>query len=294
MNEIKLIKKIIYNKFGVKCHDIQPTKNGMTNDSYICTVEGVKYIVRINGLGSNALIDRHGEAEVLEIINRINPRISDELIEINNIKGYKISKFIENAHVCDVNNSDDIRRCITKLRDFHELKLQCSRDFNIESKISFYQNLWINNKSIYEDYEKVKKDVLSLMNYVNKHVHQQVLSHIDSISDNFLLTQDSVYIIDFEYASMCDPHIDIAMFALYSYFTKEQLDNIIDIYFNNNCPPEYRIKIYCYMALGGLLWSNWCEYKSQLGVIYGKYEKWQYDAAKKYAKIAKKLIRDDV
>ena len=48
---------------------------------------------------------------------------------------------------------------------------------------------------------------------------------------------------------------------------------------------EIRIKIYCYIAACGLLWSNWCEYKRSLGVEFGEYSLRQYRYAKDYYKI---------
>ena len=41
-----------------------------------------------------------------------------------------------------------------------------------------------------------------------------------------------------------------------------------------------RTKIYAYIAVCGLLWSNWCEYKSRLGVEFGEYSLKQYRYAK--------------
>ena len=60
---------------------------------------------------------------------------------------------------------------------------------------------------------------------------------------------------------------------------------MIDIYFEGKCPQETRIKIYCYIASCGLLWSNWCEYKRNLGVEFGEYSLRQYRYAKEYYKI---------
>lgn len=55
---------------------------------------------------------------------------------------------------------------------------------------------------------------------------------------------------------MQDPHIDVAMFCMYSLYDKKQIDDLIDIYFENNCKTEDRIKIYAYISACGLLWSN--------------------------------------
>ena len=38
-------------------------------------------------------------------------------------------------------------------------------------------------------------------------------------------------LVDWEYAGMQDPHVDIAMFAIYSLYNKEQIDELIGMYF---------------------------------------------------------------
>ena len=40
----------------------------------------------------------------------------------------------------------------------------------------------------------------------------------------------------------------------------------------------------------GLLWSNWCEYKRQMGVEFGEYADCQYECAKTYYEIAAQEI----
>ena len=43
-----------------------------------------------------------------------------------------------------------------------------------------------------------------------------------------------------------------------------------------------RKKIYAYISVCGLLWSNWCEFKRNLGVEFGEYAIRQYRFAKDY------------
>ncbi len=90
---------------------------------------------------------------------------------------------------------------------------------------------------------------------------------------------------------MQDPLVDIAMFCIYSYFDKEKTDHLIDLYFDNRCDDSVRARIYCYMAACGLLWSNWSEYKRQLGVEFGEYLIRQYRYAKEYTKHAGELFQ---
>lgn len=94
--------------------------------------------------------------------------------------------------------------------------------------------------------------------------------------------KEKLKLIDWEYAAMQDPHLDIAMFCIYSMYDRKQVDHLIDIYFNHECDKQIRIKIYCYISICGLLWSNWCEYKHTLGVEFGEYALAQYAFAKDY------------
>ena len=181
------------------------------------------------------------------------------------------------------------------LKTFHEMNLKVDHAFDIFGQIEFYESLWNGVKSVYKDYELTKTNVLSLRPYVEKHVGKKCLTHIDAVPDNFLFTIDSngnedIRLIDWDYAGMQDPHVDIAMFCIYSLYDRSQVDKLIDIYFEYNCPDNIRIKIYCYIAVCGLLWSNWCEYKRNLGVDFGEYSIRQYRYAKEYYKIVKEKL----
>ena len=274
--------------------DINTLKKGMTNRSYIFTVKNKRYIMRIPGEGTENLINRKEEAEVYNTIKDYN--ICDELFYINPANGMKISAFVEKSRCCDSQNEEDLQKCMKKLRDFHNLKLKVNHEFNIYEKIDFYESLWT-EKSIFQDYEQTKKNALSLKSFIDSCKPEYCLTHIDAVPDNFLFSinsdgKEEIQLIDWEYAGMQDSHVDIAMFCIYSlYKERSEIDRLIDFYFDGKCTPQNRIKIYCYVALCGLLWSNWCEYKRQLGVEFGEYSLMQYRYAKDYFKIATEEIK---
>lgn len=264
--------------------DITVLKKGMTNRSFLFRCGGRKYIMRIPGEGTDKLINRREEAEVYEVLR--GRGICDDIAYINAQNGYKITEFLEGARVCNADSEEDIKVCMKKLREFHDQKLIVGHEFDIFKQIEFYESLWGDKTSIYRDYENTKKNVFLLKKYIDTVKKEKCLTHIDAVSDNFLFTTDgTVRLIDWEYAGMQDPHVDIAMFCIYSLYDREQIDKLIDIYFEGNCPMEIRIKIYSYIAACGLLWSNWCEYKRNLGVEFGEYSLRQYRYAKEYYKI---------
>lgn len=277
--------------------NIKVLKKGMTNRSFLFTCQEKKYIMRIPGEGTNQLIDRRREMEIYKTIS--GKHICDDIVYINDQNGYKISVFMEGARVCDPNSESDINKCMKRLRAFHDLGLQVDYEFDIFEQINFYEALWDGIPSVYKDYERTKENVFSLKTYINEHIERKVLTHIDAVPDNFLFVkneygEEDIYLIDWEYAGMQDPHLDIAMFCIYALYNKSQIDCLINAYFGEGCSDEIRIKIYCYVAVGGLLWSNWCEYKSSLGVEFGEYSLQQYRYAKEYYKIVRQELQKKV
>lgn len=281
------IIKDVFDVQSKDIHHIEVLKKGMTNRSFFFEIANNKYIMRIPGEGTDQLINRKEEASVYNIIEQTH--IADPLIYINPNNGYKITKYLNDARVANSEDLEDVRKCMSLLKDFHNLKLHATHRFDPFALIDFYESLWNGKPSAYRDYSETKKHVLSLVNYINEHKKEEILCHIDSVPDNFLFCknkdneeEEELHLIDWEYAGNQDPDIDIAMFAIYALYEKEQIDQLIDLYYNNACPLEIRKKIYAYIAVCGLLWSNWCEYKRNLGVEFGEYSLKQYRYAKVY------------
>ena len=275
--------------------NITVLKKGMTNRSFLFSCKDKKYIMRIPGEGTDQLINRRQEAAVYQTI--AGRRICDEIAYINPENGYKITEYLEGARVCDAENEEDLQKCMKKLREFHGQKLRVDHSFDLFGQMEYYESLWEGTPSAYKDYEKTKAHVLQLKDYIEANAGERVLTHIDAVPDNFLFVEENgkeeIRLIDWEYAGMQDPHVDIAMFCIYSLYKKEQVDHLIDLYFEGNCDERTRIKIYCYIAVCGLLWSNWCEYKRKLGVEFGEYSLRQYRYAKDYYKIVQQELGEE-
>ena len=277
---------IIQDCFNVEVDEIKNItvlKKGMTNRSFLFECQNQKYIMRIPGEGTDHLINRKEEADVYQALE--NRQICDDVLYMNPDNGYKITAYLEDATNCDAENWDEVEACMTKLREFHELNLTVDHRFDIFGQIDFYESLWNGEKSYFKDYETTKTAIFELKKWIDTLEKNETLVHIDAVPDNFLFTKDGIRIIDWEYAGMQDPHVDIAMFCIYSLYSRNQVDHLIDLYFKGDVSPIIRTKIYAYIASAGLLWSNWCEYKRSLGIDFGEYSLCQYRYAKEYSKL---------
>lgn len=279
---IEIIEDILkVNKKDI--HNIHTLKKGMTNRSFIFTVNNKRYIMRIPGEGTDKLIDRKEEYDVYQRVKK--EPYTETILYLNPDSGYKISEFLENTRNSDANNIQDVKKSMSVLRKLHNQNYQVDHTFDLWKQIDFYESLR-KIASAYRDYEEIKDWVLKLKPFIEDNVTKWSLCHIDANYDNFLIDQNNnVFLIDWEYAGMQDPDLDIAMYAIYAGYTKEKIDQLINIYYENKVSENIRYKIYAYVAVGGLLWSNWCEYKQSLGLDFGEYSLAQYRYAKEYSKL---------
>lgn len=272
--------------------DIRCLKSGMTNKSFLFQIDGHHYICRIPGPGTELLINRTEEAEVYDVIAPLG--ISEHIIYINGKTGYKVAKYYEGARNSRADHWEDVEQCMETLHKLHASSLQVNHEFNMRERISFYERLCTSHGgTLFEDYEMVRGWMDELMDRLDGLGRNKVLAHIDSVADNFLFLPDgTVRLIDWEYAGMCDPLIDVAMCAIYSYYDEEETDRLISIYFNHferEATEEERLSVYAHMALGGFLWSLWAIYKSAVGEEFGEYTLIMYRYAKRYYRKIKKL-----
>lgn len=275
--------------------DIQMLKKGMTNRSFFFMKDDRRYIMRIPGEGTEQLINRSQEYQVYQAIKDL--KISDTICYMNPQNGYKLTEYIPDTHCCDPENPEEVRECMAVLRKFHHSGLTVDHTFDLAERLEFYESLWEGEPSCYRDYPQTKEKFYRLKDYVDSQPKNWALCHIDSVPDNFLIRETdgkkSIRLIDWEYAGMQDTDVDIAMFAVYALYERDQVDDLIHAYYPEGCEKAKRMKIYCYVAMCGLVWSNWCEFKRHQGVEFGEYSLRQYRYGKEYYRYFMKEMEEE-
>ena len=261
--------------------NIKPVKKGLTNDSFTFSIKNDgKYVIRIPNEDTSVLVNREQEATVYSAIEGLH--ISDEVVYIDPSTGIKITKFIHNAHSLDVYNQVEVALALGKLKAFHYSGVKVQHTFDLLAIIEKYESLR-GKVSLFQSYELTRANILGVLACINTMNREYCLCHIDANCDNFLITDTKeVRLIDFEYAGMQDPNLDIAMICLYSQLDRNMIDRIIDIYHGHRVDDTTRYLIYAYIAIGGFIWSIWCEVKEGPHVLENKYACSQYNYAMEY------------
>lgn len=278
--------------------DIHPLSSGMTNHLMHFCCKGKDYLMRSPGEGTQKLVSRQKESAVYKALASTGMELSDKVLYLNPDTGYKVTEFWTDSRPCDPENPQEVAACMRHLRRFHQQKLQVDFRFDLRAQLDYYEDLRQDSMP-FADYDQARRHINELLLRIDECPKEECLAHIDSVYDNFLMVRQpdgsqQVRLIDWEYAGMSDPHLDIAMFCIYAYYDRDQIDQTIDFYFEGGCSDLVRQKIYCYVAVAGLLWTNWCEYKGRMGVKYGAYEMRQYQYAKQFYEYVVSLWPDGV
>ena len=149
-------------------------------------------------------------------------------------------------------------KAIEKSPEYYAGIEQYNHYFDLFSEIDFYERLWKGVPSVHKDYLDVKTKVFSLRKFLSRQSIHLSLTHIDAVPDNFLIVnngpREKIRLIDWEYAAMQDPHLDIAMFAIYSMYNKKQIDSLIDTYFvGDYASKDLLLYFYCRTSLEQLV-----------------------------------------
>jgi thiamine kinase-like enzyme len=264
--------------------DLRCLKAGMTNKSFLFRAKGRSYICRIPGPGTGLLINRKQEKNVYDAVKGLG--ITEHVVYMSGDSGYKISEYYEGVRTSNPRDWDDVERCMELVKKLHNSFIRVGHKFDIRERIEFYESICDGyERRLFEDYGTVKAHMVEIMNRLGQMKRPSVLSHIDSVCDNFLfLPNGDIKLIDWEYAGMCDPLIDVSMCAIYSYYNEEEVEKLIRVYLGHEPSEEELFVYYAYIALGGFLWCLWAVYKSSVGEEFGDYTLVMYRYAKKYYK----------
>lgn len=254
---------------------------GMTNRNYLITTKGRRYVLRKSGEGTSEIINRSNEIENCSKVKSLG--IDANLLVFNKETGVKITEYIEKAQTL---NPDTIVLYLDKvakiLRKLHSANVEFNNRFDVFKEIEKYEKLSIElNGKFYEGYADIKKKVLELKKKMEKLNIQLVSCHNDTVPENFVRSNDRVYLIDWEYSGINDPMWDLAAASIESRMKKVDEEKLLYFYFNREATKEEKLRLHINKIYQDFLWSIWTILKEAKGVSFGSYGIDRFNNAKK-------------
>ena len=295
--DIDFINNCICDVFGCKLSQItelKPLQKGLSNSVLSFKYNGGKYVFRYPGLGSEILIDRGRESIVQKMIEEAG--VDTSLVAMSARFGWRISRFVD-SRTFNYHDINDMVRAIIQLRKLHAIRPKVRWEFDIREKWESIRDMTPTDKygeyfADFPEFIDVQKRIYNLYELIKTDGIKKCLTHGDCRDENFLINNEEIHLIDWEYAGFGDPGFDIGSYVCGGDHSEEEVDRILFTYFGRKPTLKERRHFYAYIAITGFFYMHWTMYKESQGQIIGYLKPLWYHFAKEYSKKALPLYNE--
>ena len=248
-----------------------PLKQGLTNLSCHFAVDGEEYVYRHPGVGTEEIVDRHAEAAGLRLARELG--LDTTFVADDDVRGWKISRFVPRARNLDPSNADELRRAMRMARSLHTSGRELERDFDYIREALHYEQLVERHHPIdVPDYVELRTKVMRLKAHADTDGFERVPSHNDFFPPNFLVSADGhIDLIDWEYAGMSDVASDFGTLVVCTQMSVRRADEAIGYYFDRTPTAGERRHFWSYVVFAGWCWYVWALVKEAEGDDVGEW-----------------------
>lgn len=251
--------------------DINVLQKGLSNILFTFVVHGERYIFRYPGDSTQFFIYRKNECVANKLAAKAHA--DDTYIYIDE-QGAKISKFRENLidlHGVYYYDIELMKRVAQKIRAFHDVGYDMPgwEEYN-------YDPVW-QTERLFKEASKMKGDLFKifekewiqirkLQKYADMDGVKHTMCHNDINIDNVLLTEDTLDIIDYEFAGYNDPGYDFGrVIAGFEYEADEpKILDILEAYFGRPATEMEHRHWMAYSTIHNWYYVGWALYKESI------------------------------
>jgi thiamine kinase-like enzyme len=190
--------------------DVVPLEGGITNRNYVVTVDAQRYVLRVPGADTELLgIDRANEYRAATVAAEAG--VGPDVVAFLPETGCFVTRFVQGTHIPMADLRDDrvLGLVVRSLRAFHACPPVPS-SFPVFRIVEQYREIaelrGVDAPTAYDDAHAVADRIEAAL-AVNP--SPLTTCHNDLLNANFLLDDDHVWIVDYEYAGMGDPFFDL-------------------------------------------------------------------------------------
>lgn len=264
--------------------DLEPVQAGLTNIVLAFRLNGGKYIYRHPGLGSEVLVERGRETIMQKVVSEAG--IDTTLVAMDVDEGWRIGRYVEHRPF-DYHDLNDMVRAMMLFRRLHAAPCLVRWNFDVIKKAE-----GIKAQTPPEDYgnfpefKEITERVYRLAELAKHDGVRKCNIHGDARDDNFLINEEEIHLIDWEYGGYGDPGFDIGSYVCGGEHTREDIERILFTYYRHEPTPEQRRHFYAYIAITGWFYLHWVMLKESSGQVVGVLKRLWYSYAKEYSVIA--------
>ncbi len=243
--------------------NIEILNDGLTNNSFRFDVKDKSYVYRIPGKNTEQLVNRRNEAQIQQIVSHLG--LDSTFIYQDPESGWKISHFINNAQHLDPHNPTELAKAMELLRTLHTANFTSDAHFDFYRTAQDYLMLVATGTPnlVETEYQELNAKFNKLYSLMQQEENRIVLCHNDYFKLNILKdTNDTYYVIDWEYAGLGSYTNDLATFAVCNELSEAQIRQMLDLYLERPATENEIRLLFSNIACAGWCWFMWCLVKS--------------------------------
>ncbi len=223
-----------------------------TNRTYRIGRDGAAFILRLPGQGTERYIDRAGEVANAQAAASIG--IAPQIVFADAASGVMVTRFIEGAEPLSpqrLKRSADLIGTVDLLHRLHESGLTFKGVMRLYPKMDEYLALAPASELL-----PLRRAVEPLRPILEPGWGPMRPCHIDPTPQNFITAGSARYLVDWEYAAMCEPLWDLAGLSIEGGFDAEQDSAMLARYFGT-AEPRWMSRLHLYRLVLRLLAASW-------------------------------------
>ena len=262
LSDLPLVEDILQKVFGNKEFQEIQRLGGLTNHTYRVKLElGEEYVVRLPGEGTEDMIIRSDEMKSTKLACELG--VDAELLYFSP-DGAKVTRYITNAETMSgktLASPDRITQMAEIFRKMHSCGVDTGVPFEVFEMAEGYERI-IKDKSVamFDDYATVKSQVLSIKREVDASAAvSKVPCHNDPLCENWVVGNDRMYLIDWEYAGMNDGMWDLADVSIEAGFDSECDEMLLEAYYGKTPDTGVKKHFLASKIYVDYLWTLWAK-----------------------------------
>ncbi len=263
MNHESYIQSVCKDVFGTEPENtsiVERLMGGMSNYTYVIDVSGEKYTFRIPGKKAEKFVDRHQEKHHLELIKPLH--LNNETVHLDTDTGVKIATYIAGDPLHTRSPYDYLDEAAAVLRTIHESDLVSDYDYNPFKRLAYYESHLKEYDHVHhERYHAYKETLEKHRPFLEQ--FPKTLTHGDSQISNFVITENGLRLMDWEFTGNNDPFYDIACFGNNDF---DHAVALLPIYLKRTPNYEDYKRLYLWRTYQCLQWHNVALYKHYIGL----------------------------
>lgn len=239
--------------------DVTQLAGGLTNKTFRVRTNSQLYVARQPGLESGLFINRKAESH--------NAKIAGELgvappIYFTDGAGAMISRFIDQSETMSpslLKNNFNLQSVTTTLKKMHSSDKCFANNCNVFDRNRVMLDILLKNRfELPESFDFILPIINRIEAMIAAHTIENTPCHNDTTPGNFILSNDKMWIIDWEYSANNDPLWDLVNLSMEAAFSDEQDALMLNTYYGNELSGEILERFNLYKPVVEYWVVLWC------------------------------------